>query len=100
MANYSGYNQQQYNNQKAYLDGLSKNGTAGQKAWAQSEMSKLNSQYQGGSSSGSSSGSTSNKTTTTTSSNKNTGNSSSGNKGSGGTNYSGYTQSQYDNQSA
>ena len=44
---YSGYTQDQYNNQSAYLDNMINTGTAGQKAWAQAEKDKLNSQYGG-----------------------------------------------------
>lgn len=92
MANYSGYTQQQYNNQKAYLDGLSKNGTAGQKAWAQNELNSLNSQYGGNKNSGNS-GTTQKVTNSGNSGSKNNGNS-------GGTNYGDYTQDQYHNQNS
>lgn len=44
---YSGYTQDQYNNQSAYLDNMINTGTAGQKSWAQAEKDKLNSQYGG-----------------------------------------------------
>lgn len=85
--NYSGYDEKQYNNQSAYLNNLINNGTAGQKAWAQNEMNSLNSQYTGGSKS------------------SNTGGSKPANTGgskpsSSGTDYSGYNQAQYNNQSA
>lgn len=81
--NYSGYDEKQYNNQSAYLNNLINNGTAGQKAWAQNEMNSLNSQYTGGSKPA------------------NTGGSTGGSKpSSSGTDYSGYNQAQYNNQSA
>lgn len=79
MANYSGYNKAQYDNQSAYLQNLINSGTAGQAAWAKNELNTLNSQY------------TPTVSTTPTPSST---------PSSSGTNYSGYTQSQYDNQSA
>ena len=119
MADYSKYNEKQYNNQKTYLENLSRSGTAGQAAWAKSEMNKLNSQYNGGSSSSSSSSSKPTATTPassskpagssgskSTSSSKNTSSSSSKNNssGSGGSvassspDYSKYNEKQYNNQ--
>lgn len=44
-SDYGKYNEKQYNNQKAYLDALSKNGTSGQKSWAQNELNNLETQY-------------------------------------------------------
>ena len=49
---YSGYTQDQYNNQSAYLDNMINTGTAGQKEWAKSELNNLNSQYGGNKNSG------------------------------------------------
>lgn len=77
--NYRGYDEKQYNNQSAYLNNLINNGTAGQKAWAQNEMNSLNSQYTGGSKPANTGGSK---------------------PSSSGTDYSGYNQAQYNNQSA
>lgn len=68
---YSKYNQSQYDNQSKYLNDLINKG-GGNAVWAQSEMNKLNSQYQGGtqSSTPSSGGS---GTVSSGSGNKNTG---------------------------
>ena len=105
--NYSGYNQSQYDNQSKYLNNLINSGNAGQAAWAKNELASLNSQYSGGSSgsSGSSSSSSSKPSSSSSggsSSSSNKGSSSSGASSSSGsgTNYSGYTQAQYNNQSA
>lgn len=72
--NYGGYNEQQYNNQKTYLENLIAQG-GGNGTWAQQELNKLNSQYQ--------------PAQPTTPSAPTTGS---------GTNYSGYTEQQYNNQ--
>lgn len=61
---YSKYNQSQYDNQSKYLNDLINKG-GGNAVWAQSEMNKLNSQYQGGTQSST--------PATTVSGNKNTG---------------------------
>ena len=90
--NYSGYTQAQYNSQSAYLNNLISQG-GGNATWAQNELNKLNSQYSGGSSTTSSSSSSSSSKSSSSSSSKSS-------SSSGGTNYSGYTQDQYNNQSA
>lgn len=69
--NYGNYTQSQYDNQSNYLNNLIAQG-GGNAVWAQQELDSLNSQYKPSASSSSSSGNT---------------------------NYSGYTQAQYDNQS-
>ena len=50
-SNYSDYNQSQYDNQKAYLESLIKQG-GGNASWAQNELNNLNSQYGGNKNSG------------------------------------------------
>lgn len=49
--NYSGYTQDQYNNQSAYLQGLIAQG-GGNAEWAKNELNNLNSQYGGNKNSG------------------------------------------------
>lgn len=50
-SNYSDYNQSQYDNQKAYLESLIRQG-GGNASWAQNELNNLNSQYGGNKNSG------------------------------------------------